>query len=180
MTNFMLDLETMDTAPTAAIVSIGAVAFDISNQTLGREIYIIVDLQSSAQLGGTISPDTVQWWLRQSDQAREIFSGRAPAISLPTALQTLAMWMETIEPDYTRRAVWGNGSDFDNTILRSAYQRAGQKPPWPYYGNRCFRTIKALAAPLELPREGVRHNSLDDARYQAIYLIELAKRKEVG
>lgn len=50
MRRIMLYLETMDTAPTAAIIAIGAVEFD--EHTLGREFYRVVDLQSSMDAGG--------------------------------------------------------------------------------------------------------------------------------
>ncbi len=63
--------------------------------------------------------------------------------------------------------VWGNGANFDNTILRRSYERQG---------DRDVRTIVELGKAIDfdartaIPFEGERHNALDDARYQAKYV----------
>ncbi|ENO08979.1 exonuclease family protein [Escherichia coli O157:H43 str. T22] len=69
--------------------------------------------------------------------------------------------------------VWGNGANFDNTILRRSYERQGIPCPWRYYNDRDVRTIVELGKAIDfdartaIPFEGERHNALDDARYQA-------------
>ena len=71
-TEVMLDLETMGNGPDAAIVAIGAVAFDIETATISpRGFYVRVDLESAIGSGGVMDPSTVIWWLQQSDEARE-------------------------------------------------------------------------------------------------------------
>ena len=47
MNDVMLDLETMGTGPDAAIVAIGAIAFDVHTRTIGPSFYIPVELRSS-------------------------------------------------------------------------------------------------------------------------------------
>lgn len=69
--------------------------------------------------------------------------------------------------------VWGNGSDFDNVILRNAYAAIGSTYPWRYNDNMCYRTIKNLAPDVKMARQGVHHNALDDARSQALHLIAI-------
>ena len=64
----MLDLETMGKGPSAAIVTIGAVFFDPMTGELGAEFEAHIDLRDSARFG-EIDPDTVLWWLGQSDEA---------------------------------------------------------------------------------------------------------------
>ncbi|EFC6890758.1 3'-5' exoribonuclease [Escherichia coli] len=72
--------------------------------------------------------------------------------------------------------VWGNGANFDNTILRRSYERQGIPCPWRYYNDRDVRTIVELGKAIDfdartaIPFEGERHNALDDARYQAKYV----------
>ncbi|EMC3872645.1 3'-5' exonuclease, partial [Escherichia coli] len=72
--------------------------------------------------------------------------------------------------------VWGNGANFDNTILHRSYERQGIPCPWRYYNDRDVRTIVELGKAIDfdartaIPFEGERHNALDDARYQAKYV----------
>ena len=167
MNNVMVDLETMGTGPDAAIVAIGAVAFDPSTNTLGQEFYMVVDLESSVKAGLVMTAGTVMWWLKQADAARAAL-GR-DTTPLDVALSAFQTW-------YPQGAnLWGNGSDFDNVILASAYRAVGLRQPWPYHGNRCYRTLKNLT-PVDMVRVGVHHNALDDAKTQAQHAMDILRK----
>ena len=170
MTNIMLDLETMGSSPTAAIVAIGAVKFN--KHTIKEEFYQPVKLSSSVEEGMTIDADTVEWWMRRDDQARQLFSDEN-ACSLFDALCEFSNW---IGED---AIIWGNGADFDNVILASAYRLTGLKQPWHWHNNRCYRTMKNLCAEIETQRIGTHHHALDDAKTQALHLISILKSIEI-
>lgn len=167
--NVMIDLETMGKGPNAAIIAIGAVAFDIDTGEIGPEFYQPVSLESAVREGGVIDADTVMWWMQQSDEARAEFS--KIKIDINDALMSLDDWfaMETNGDVF----VWGNGAPFDNVILRSAFERSDLPPPWKWWNDRCYRTIKALHPHIALERIGTHHNALDDARSQAQHLIAM-------
>ena len=169
MRDCMLDLETMGNGPDAAIVAIGAVMFE-PGAGLGRRFYAEVDLGSSVLGGGVMDASTVTWWLKQSDAAREpITSGRG--LEIFTALSDFSAWLR--EAASGDALVWGNGSDFDNVILSSAYRRAEIERPWKYHANRCFRTLKALHPGIPYKHTGTAHNALDDAISQAQHACKL-------
>lgn len=69
-THLMVDLETMGSGPDAPIVSIGAVYFDPSTGNTGAEFYQVVSLESSMTFGMKPDASTIQWWLKQSSEAR--------------------------------------------------------------------------------------------------------------
>lgn len=172
----MLDLETLDTASTAAIVSIGAVAFDPWNG-LGAEFYQVV--KSDPQPGRTVSERTMKWWSEQSPEARAVLSDPR-ALLLDFALLKFASFCQEVTrgEDSARLEMWGNGSDFDCVILGSAYEGLGIRKPWSYSGNRCFRTLKNLGLHTDPTNERItHHNALDDAKYQArdavVYLRQI-------
>jgi hypothetical protein len=71
--------------------------------------------------------------------------------------------------------LWGNGAAFDNVILASAYRALRLTPPWKFYNDRCYRTMKAAYSDVKMPRTGTHHNALDDAISQANHLIEIWK-----
>lgn len=168
MNNVMIDLETMDTASTAAIVSIGAVKFD--KDGISDEFYSIIDLADCVQHGLTMSPSTVQWWISQPNKS-DTFDGNKSKL-LSSALLKFGGWI----PDNAR--VWGNGSDFDNAILRNAYNACSLSVPWKYYNNCCYRTFKNLF-PTPIDRVGTHHNALDDARSQALHLIKICNNNGI-
>jgi hypothetical protein len=88
------------------------------------------------------------------------------------------------ERDHTTQdslQIWGNGADFDNVILSSAYRNTGHVTPWGTYKNRCYRTIKSANRHVAMARTGTHHNALDDAKSQAQHLIRIwAAAKQGG
>jgi hypothetical protein len=64
--------------------------------------------------------------------------------------------------------LWGNGASFDNAIVAHCYKAVDMEPPWNFWNDRCYRTLKALACPvITQASSGVLHNALDDAKRQA-------------
>jgi hypothetical protein len=177
MNHIMLDLETFDSSPTAMIVSIGAVKMDLERFKLtGEEFYQIV----RPGLYGTIGPDTVLWWLQQSVEAQKMF--RAPAekmMELPEALNKFSLWItgEGVQTNPDPPAIWGNGATFDNVILRHAYQLCCIPAPWSYRHGFCYRTMyRNFPGNKPYEKQGVQHNALDDAKSQALALINIMRR----
>ena len=170
MNDVMLDLETMGQGPNAAVVAIGAVAMDLEKGTLGTQFFRIVNLESSVAAGGELDPSTVLWWLRQAEEARMIFRKDASTVSISEALLAFSAYLSTQGPHVK---VWGNGASFDNVILRRAYQRLGLHEPWPYWDDRCYRTMKGLHPKIGMDREGVHHDALCDAVSQAKHLLKI-------
>lgn len=110
----MIDLETMGTTPDSAIVSIGAVVFDprygiVTDNTF----YMELDWEGQNR---NINQDTVDWWSKQTDEAKAAHYGLD---ELDEALTLLAQWL----PNDAK--VWGNGSTFDISMLEDAYRQCG-------------------------------------------------------
>jgi hypothetical protein len=162
--NIMLDLETLGNRPGAMIMSVGAVKF--GGGTITDEFYQRVDAKSCTALGLVMDTDTVLWWMRQKDEARAELN--KPGNPLMQVLVDLMGWMHGDEV-----LLWGNGASFDNVLLGSAYDACRLPRPWKYYNDRCFRTIKALHPQLPMERQGTHHNALEDAKAQALHLINL-------
>jgi len=179
-THIMLDLETLDTATSAVVVSIGAVAFDPMAKygTLGERFYVELtdDLAFQQEAGRTISADTVKWWIGQSREAQQLFAAEDPTLVRRDTTTALIEFSAFIDRNGGRdAAIWGNGADFDNAILGSLYQSAGMVRPWSYSRNRCYRTLKNMDVGPRRPasHEGVHHHALDDAVTQATHLQEI-------
>ncbi len=137
---------------------------------MGPEFSKTIDLETA---GGVIDRDTIKWWLKQSREAQSAIM--TDEIPLDDALLQLREFIDENSGEFFVQ-VWGNGANFDNTILRRSYERQGIPCPWRYYNDRDVRTIVELGKAIDfdartaIPFEGERHNALDDARYQAKYV----------
>lgn len=177
-TALMTDIETMSTEPNAAIVSIGACAFDpLQNQSieeLDERFYTTISLQTCVDAGLHISAGTVEWWLKQSPDAQAALFAE-PHRQLRTACTEFRMWADDLRPKIT--SCWANDPDFDYVILREAYKAVGVMWPFAFWMNRSCRTIKDLAWPNgDTPdfRAGTLHHRADDDAAAQALMVQAA------
>lgn len=164
--NVMVDLETLGNGSSAVIVSIGACKFDVLTGISEDTFYTVVHPQSCVSTGMEMDASTVVWWMSQSEEARKVFSDSS-AVPIQDALSSFSAWYPQ------DAALWGNGASFDNTILANAYRLTGQRPPWKFWNDRCYRTLKNMMPLVQHEREGTHHNALDDAVFQAGHAIKI-------
>lgn len=176
MHNIMLDLETLGTTADAVIMSIGAVKFDLDTGLIGDDaFYASVCVDSNQQYKRRIDSDTLIWWFQQTTDAQAVMF--EPKIALPQALEELTAWcLDNSEAE--QLTVWSNGADFDIPMLAHAFSTLRMELPWCHWNTRCYRTYKNLPGAKSVPppeRQGVKHNALADALYQAKHLQAIHK-----
>ena len=172
----MIDLETLSTCPDAAILSIGACKFKFDSEIYSK-FYINVDPRDCKAHGLRIEKDAIDWWAKQSQEARDAFKDPKP-VSLEDALSALTAWWNE---DAVEKSPISNGAGFDIPILEIAYKKLGRATPWKYYNVLCFRTILTL---LDLNNNKIRkaekelthHNALSDSISQTNTLIGAFKQ----
>ena len=148
----VIDTETMDTRPSALILSIGAIAFDIADLAgtqesilhVSREpdlniyfehaFYGLVSAYDQLMLCRTVSRDTQMFWREQAEVAKEALEGEN--LALGEQLERLKSWIGQQGP----ARVFFRGTDFDGAILESAYRTCKIKCPWHFAGKRDVRT----------------------------------------
>jgi hypothetical protein len=164
--NVMIDLETMSIEKNAAILSIGAVEFDIETKRLGEEFYQNITLSSCVWLGMHRSAATLNWWaLDENKAARDTLTKDAVSIELATA--RFCQWCSgEIIP-------WSNGATFDIVILENAIKLCNRIVPWRFFNESCYRTFKRMYPEIVIPRQGIKHNALHDAKHQARHLLAI-------
>ena len=130
-----------------------------------------VDPRGCELLGLKTSIDTVMWWMKQDQKARDRVADGGVDIKRVLNCFKVGGRKDT--------RIWCNGASFDFPILTAAYEAAGMQAPWPYYNERCYRTMKG-----GVPRDAydkclippaVAHNALYDAISQARTLISMVK-----
>jgi DNA polymerase III epsilon subunit-like protein len=171
LNNIMLDFETLGNTPSTAVMSLGAVVFD-QNKILAEK-YWLFDMNGQIKNGRTVKVDTLIWWMSQGDSAKTVFKQSQEHGIL--IRDFLPQFVEFLKP-FSNLRVWGNGANFDVSIIENIFDTASMKTPWLFYNTRCYRTMKSCFG-IEKGGQfkGTKHNALDDARNQANYLLEYWK-----
>jgi hypothetical protein len=166
--NIMIDMEFLDTRPTAAILSIGAVKFDTETGKLGDTFKVNVSPDDCVRRHGmTISAETVKWWIDQDIKAIKDAFAIDKSMMLELALVKLANFLNGIPIE--KRIIYSQGS-LDLEILKTAWTKLPDPNatiPWQFRNERDSRTLANLFPEVTVPDVGKHHNALDDAIYQA-------------
>ena len=174
MKHVMIDIETMGSQSQSAIVSIGAVRFDLKTGEIGERFYVNVDLQSCIDAGLIINSDTLMWWLNQNEEARKKITEKG--FHLNNALVTLSGFITKDDE------VWGNSARFDLGILSDAYNAVKLPIPWDFRKERCVRTLVAFAPEVKAAEvnTGVAHDALADCIFQISYCSKTYNKLKYG
>lgn len=169
----MADFETLGVRPTSAVLSLGVVAFNAEG-VLDDSFYVNIDPEDCINLGLTTDQSTIDWWDKQSAEAKAALE--ADKKPLLEAMTLFCAWVRRTKCD----TLWGNGSDFDNPIMRNIFGAIDADFPFKPWAGRCYRTIKNIPGAPKMPKRiGTHHNALDDAMSQALHLIEINKHIKV-
>jgi hypothetical protein len=166
MTQLSIDIETLDTAPTSIILSVGMVAFEIGKYGGYEQVgYYVLNL--SEQSSRTKSESTLKWWEEQTD--RDVFT--IPE-NEKTSLRTFSIYFNEFLIKHSIEEVWANSPSFDIAILRDLFINTLKQPfPISYKNERDYRTLKSIRKNLNMPKNIIEnnntHNALSDAIYQA-------------
>jgi len=181
--HLMIDLETLGTKPNAVVLTAGLVLFD---HKLGivDGIELILDVQEQLDAGRTISESTLKWWFSQGNDAKRIFDNltgdgqKKKGIIMSHFCEALDEFIYKHNIKRKDLIVWGNGPTFDVTMVEDIFGHQGYEVPWKFWNICCLRTFnRATKYNSKHKREGVHHNALDDARYQAECVIKASGGK---
>lgn len=158
----MIDMETLSTRLDAVIISVGLVIFDRTDKDYAEIVtfYAPINFDDQMEKRNT-QGNTIRWWLRQDDEARDAFLETENAPGLDQVLRD----MTSVLFNYQVDEVWSKGANFDIAILEYIAQKK-ETEFWSYRKPRCFRTVQALFPGHKVPQPG-KHNALADAKHQA-------------
>ena len=166
MLDITIDFETCSLCPTAAVMSIGAVAWKRDNET--SPFYQLIDgthdpasvfschidLRSMFVNGFTFDERTAAWWGTKMDEAKASLlssdSYELPCRPIEVAVKDLFEWANDFKKEQGEQDIclWAQGADFDIAILRNICYKFGIQTPLPYTSFRDHRTFTYEAAHL--------------------------------
>lgn len=132
---------------------------------------------------------TLTWWNEQNEKTKnEAFSGTMSHEQAADVL--LAYWdlckqkiieinskraLSNLKPFPLDIGFWGNGNDFDNSIISSWLEILERPVPWTYWNSHSMRTALFLNPQLKrvFPSDSESHNALKDAICQAKSINQL-------
>lgn len=176
----MFDLETLDTEPTAAVLSVGAVKFDRSGKILDR-FYRALHYDRQVRVHGrSVSQATIAWWMEQNTVAREEAFSPVRHHVVDT-IQEFNFWC--IQDGARPTCFWANDPDFDCTIWGGLCKDFSMGVPWSYKNKGALRTIVRESSlsyeGIEFtPVMGVPHMPVTDCEIQVQVLM--AAREKIG
>lgn len=177
MNNIMVDCETLGVGKRCVLLDIALVQFDLNTGEIGKTLHILCDRKSQEGVGRSTDQSTIDWWDKQSPEAKEILEQQAKAegISWSEALKQMSIFIRSIR----NATLWSNGANFDIAILEEAYHQAGMSQPWAMWKTRCVRTlhdevkdITGISFKYTVAGPEVAHNSIEDCKYQIRYVVE--------
>lgn len=179
----VVDLETLGLKTYSPLLTIGACAIDLeSGDERHFERHILLDAEDVLQA----DPQTLLWWLAQSDAARmAIVNGQKTAVTFAEALQQFGDWLNALPT--AAWTIWGNNAEFDLGKLKYQASKPDASVPWNYRQERCYRTLNSLYGHVITQAEDARcataltkHVALDDAIYEARRLCLILNRTLAG
>lgn len=173
--HFSLDIETLDTASTAVVLSVGVCMFTKAGP-VGPMLHVRLDIDEQLAAGRTITHDTFNWWVGQL-----IAMKHSPfpleTHSVKGALKTIREFMAEAGITYsgTRRKVWYRGPHFDHVLMGELHKMAGLDMYCDYDSVRDQRTFCKQEKFVPLTDTLIEHNALGDAVMQAQYIQQICK-----
>ncbi|EBC2122183.1 3'-5' exoribonuclease [Salmonella enterica] len=173
MNNVMIDIETMGTQHHSAIVSVAIAIFNLLTGEIFAEEYIRIRWKEDCKIcGGKIDPDTVEWWLKKSPEARAELITSDDQLPLSDSLMRLFEFIRK-HCDGGPVYVWAKSPSFDLSLIKDAAERcaiSSEEIPWKFWNERDVRTIEGVGAQLNIPlpygKKDVTHHALADVRGQ--------------
>lgn len=160
----MIDIETLDTAPTATILSVGAVKF---NPFTSDEPYAKIlwrpGVNEQLKAGRTVSDSTLEFWSKQDAHIRDTTftdENRIPVIEFFKQLNRYLVGVDKI---------WCHGPQFDMVIIEDLYAQNKHHRGWAFWQVCDSRTIFNMMP--KDPRKDIQqdlHSADDDAYWQAV------------
>ena len=164
-----LDFETLGTEPSTVVLSAGLTAFNLDatntwDQLDTNSIFILLDPRS--QKARTTTPETIEWWNKQSPTAYAMARQGSNKLPLTKAVQAIIEFIKAKNVEY----IISNGISFDAMILKNMCNQTGLPYPVKYWGDLDLRTMLLLSSIKRppFPVDKVQHHAKDDAIHEAL------------
>lgn len=194
-TLIQFDIETLSLHPTNAVV--GEIGIHVGHLFLDTEdkvrvgsdglISVLLDMKEQQTSGRLLDIDTIQWWLKQNEAARNVMAVVHDRKRVFDAVQAVDTFVRKhMDRAYARENpvfILSSAPAFDMTNVRSLYEAAGMEHPWQHWQEHSQRTLRKLCNPETIPprsAEEFLHGGASDAAYQNKVLVAQMNSNDAG
>lgn len=183
-TDLMLDIETLATTPSAILLSVGAVPFNIeTGDHSPTYFYKEMSVKSNLSHGRELNPDTFKWWINTSEEMLLGHISSKGKISLEEFVDAFSKFLQTQDEDIR---IWGNSNRFDLSPLEDIYRKLGKDLPWKFKNERDVRTLVGFDPDVKMEylknakeKKEQLHHAIVDCVLQIGYCSEIYKKLKV-
>ncbi len=156
----VIDLETLSTRPTAAIIAIGCVYMSLKDGII-RKNHWVIHQDDWCLPGFHVEGKAIAWWMDQHEASHYIIDPKPDEVS--GLVGALGQFMVNFDRDSW---IWSRGSHFDIPILENALHHYSLPIPWDHRNVWCQRQLEKRYPEFRScgpDFRGVAHHALDDA-----------------
>lgn len=181
MKHVMIDIETMASSKDAAVISIGLAHFNPSTGEIVSTLEVRNTLKAQREMNRRFDPDTVEWWLRQSREARQALLAKPRHDNATDMMKEVDAYLHGVCSSQWDLALWAKGPSFDLMICRDLAEACEVRWKGHFSREYCVRTMLMIAKAnawediLAMEPE-VAHGALSDSIHQAKQVMEVMKR----
>lgn len=175
MKDLIIDFETLGTKDDSVVLSLGLAYFDDEieytwDSIQNNGICIKFQIKDQVLRGRKIYQDTLDWWKKQGEQAREVLKPSDEDITLDELGPIMEEFFKEHGINASKATCWTRGK-FDHNLLQDIFQTTlNQKCPIPWWNVRDIRTcidVLCLGNTGKVPGfkphpETILHNALHD------------------
>ncbi len=192
MLEMMVDLETLDTKPSAVVLSVGAViwetmynpASDALSYDIRERFMRVLDMEEQFTRGRTVSQSTLLWWQDQDSTAKaEAFNPVRQSVEtvLDDFMAFVSHYSFEDSADKKIKAFWASPVAFDLPIWEDLAMTFSGYVPWRYNQRYDVRTVVREANISAKNHEdpelvGIPHTPIYDCEWQ-ISILTAARNK---
>jgi len=181
------DIETLDTAPTGIILSLGVCLFDLNkvntfDELVSQGMEVFFDQQMQHDVGRTESQSTKNWWAQQGEAAKRCLTPERACDCKKLNVYTNQLYTALgVQPD-RKQIRWFSRGAFDANFLENFCNDFNISPPYKYY---CWRDSRSYLDALGIgvknekmkkPDTMIAHNAHHDAAFEALMLQTYANK----
>jgi hypothetical protein len=162
-----IDIETLDTAPTAKVLAIGIAIANIAERKVVSSTEFVLDTSDIYQHGRTQSAETMDWWLESPARKSLINKYRQQhGYTVASVAVRIAGFIDTFKVD----AILVKSNSFDLPILDSLFSKNNPLKAISFRNVMDIRTISLVSSKADLlrPSTCTVHSAIEDAKYQAL------------
>jgi hypothetical protein len=174
MRHMMIDIETLDTRPSAVVFQVGVVVFedalmqDAPKSPILAQRKFDLDILPQIFAGRTTDPETIRWWLTQKSPLIPINKD-----SVHLVFEEIEQMMKEFQVYY----VWSNSPSFDAVIMRSLKESLGVQYEFPSFrADMDLRTLKNICKMkkvVDFEPKTTTHDALQDCLDQVDDLLKM-------